>query len=226
VARDPVFGTGPGNWMVHYPRVTAPGDPSFSGTDPIPTNPWPSSDWMAFWAERGLIGVLLLLGAGLAAGLTLWRRLGDPELAPGSVTLLGVLVAALVAGLFDAVLLLAAPTLFTFAAAGALLPPTGAVASRALAGRVRITAVAGSLLIGLLLVLQSAGGTAAISMTGESRQRHVLEAAARLDPGNHRLRLQLALRGSCAQRRPHAAAAVRLLPWHEWPRRAQAACGR
>jgi O-antigen ligase len=28
VLRDPVFGTGPGNWMVKYPLVTQPGDPS------------------------------------------------------------------------------------------------------------------------------------------------------------------------------------------------------
>src|SRR5262245_50643550 len=55
VLHDPVFGAGPGNWMVKYPLVTTPGDPSFSGADPIPTNPWPSSDWIAVLTERGVI---------------------------------------------------------------------------------------------------------------------------------------------------------------------------
>ena len=50
---DPVFGAGPGNWPVKYPLVTTPGDPSFAGADPMPTNPWPSSDWVAFLTERG-----------------------------------------------------------------------------------------------------------------------------------------------------------------------------
>jgi hypothetical protein len=77
-----VFGTGPGNWMVKYPLVTQPGDPSYSGADPIPTNPWPSSDWMATLAERGVIGVLLLLLFGLSAVTVAFRRLRDPPTRP------------------------------------------------------------------------------------------------------------------------------------------------
>jgi O-antigen ligase len=225
VPRDPVFGVGPGNWMVRYPQVTTPGDPSFSGADPIPTNPWPSSDWMAFWSERGLVGVLLLLGAGLAAALTAWRRLGRPDQALTSVALLGTLTAAVVAGLFDAVLLLAAPTLFTFAAAGALLPQAGPVLSRPLERSHRRLAIGLVLVAALAATARSAGEVAAIVTTGQTRQRSALEWASRFDPGNHRLHLYLATRGSCAQRRPHARAARALLPWHEWPRRAVEDCG-
>ena len=223
VARDPVFGVGPGNWMVRYPQVTTPGDPSFGGADPIPTNPWPSSDWMAFWAERGMVGVLLLLGAGLAAAVTAWRRLHQPGQALASVALLGCLTAAMVAGLFDAVLLLAAPTLFVFAAVGALLPPSGTVVAVPL--RRRRAALAATSLVALLVVLRSAGELTAIALTSQGRQRAVLERASQFDPGNHRLHLYLAMRGSCAQRLPHARAARRLLPFHDWPRRAAAACG-
>jgi len=223
VARDPVFGVGPGNWMVRYPQVTTPGDPSFGGADPIPTNPWPSSDWMAFWAERGMVGVLLLLGAGLAAAVTAWRRLHQPGQALASVALLGCLTAAMVAGLFDAVLLLAAPTLFVFAAVGALLPPSGTVVAAPLRRRSAALAAAG--LVALLVVLRSAGELTAIALTSQGRQRAVLERASQFDPGNHRLHLYLAMRGSCAQRLPHARAARRLLPFHDWPRRAEAACG-
>ena len=225
VVRDPVFGTGPGNWMVRYPQVTTPGDPSFAGADPIPTNPWPSSDWMALWAERGIIGVLLLLGAGLSAAVTAWRRLRQPGQALASVALLGCLTAAMVAGLFDAVLLLAAPTLFVFAAVGALLPPSGAVVSIPLDPRRRRTALAAASLVSVLVVLRSAGELTAIALSSQGRQRVVLERASQFDPGNHRLHLYLAMRGSCAQRLPHARAARRLLPFHDWPRRAAAACG-
>ena len=224
VVRDPVFGTGPGNWMVLYPTVTAPGDPSYAGADPIPTNPWPSSDWMAFWSERGLVGVLLLLGAGLAAGLMAVRRLRDPDHAASAVALLGLLAATAVAGLFDAVLLLAAPTLLVFAGMGALVPATGALISRPLTGRrggLTLAVIGAS----LLLTAQSAGGVAAIVIGAESRRREVLTEAVRYDPGNHRLHLMLAMRGSCSQRLPHARKAVRLLPYHPFPQRALEACG-
>ena len=61
-----ILGVGPGNWQVYYPRYTSPGDPAFDRGDPIPTNPWPSSDWMAMLAERGAPATLCLL-AGLGA---------------------------------------------------------------------------------------------------------------------------------------------------------------
>ena len=56
-----MLGVGPGNWPVHYPRYMSPGDPSFDADDMIPTNPWPSSDWMALLAERGLPAFVLLI---------------------------------------------------------------------------------------------------------------------------------------------------------------------
>jgi hypothetical protein len=205
--------------------VTTPGDPSFAGADPIPTNPWPSSDWVAFLAERGAIGVLLLLGAGLAAGLTALRRLGEPEREGPAIALLAVLTASAVTGLFDAVLLAAAPTLFTMAALGALLPATGAVIERAIPPTRRRLVLGGLVVAGLVVVAQSAAGVTALGIAGRSRERAVLARAVQWDPGNHRLHLTLAMRGSCRVRLPHAQAAVRLLPYHEWPRRALRACG-
>ncbi|HEX9895585.1 MAG TPA: O-antigen ligase family protein [Gemmatimonadales bacterium] len=224
VKQDPVFGTGPGNWMVQYPRVTTPGDPSFAGTDPIPTNPWPSSDWMAILAERGLIGVLLLAAAGVAATLVAVRRLRDPEQGAAALGILGLLCATLVTGMFDAVLLLAPPTLVVFAALGALLPDTGTVLTRELAGRRRAAAVGIPLLLTSLLVLHSGGQLAAIRITEIGQQRSAMEAALRYEPGNYRLHLLLSMRGNCAQRLPHARVARRLLPYHAWPKRMAATC--
>ena len=46
--------SGPGNWAVVYPKFASHGDPSL-GTDGMTANPWPSSDWMTFLSERGLV---------------------------------------------------------------------------------------------------------------------------------------------------------------------------
>src|SRR6478672_9560342 len=57
-AEHPLLGVGPGNWPVVYPRVAARGDPSIDHDDGMTANPWPSSDWIAMLAERGLPATL------------------------------------------------------------------------------------------------------------------------------------------------------------------------
>lgn len=225
--RDPLLGAGPGNWFVQYPRVTTPHDPAFDADDPIPTNPWPSSDWVTFLVERGPVAVLLLLGAGAAGCLIALRRLRgpDPEAAVGATMLVGVLTAALVTGMFDAVLLLATPAFFVAAATGALLPATGPVVARRLAGRQRLGLAAAAAGFALLVTLVTAGQLAAIVLTHESASRASIEHALRYDPGDYRLHLILMRRGSCARRIPHARAAVKLMPYHPAPRKALAECG-
>src|SRR5690606_41399806 len=91
-------------------------------------NPWPSSDWAAFVSERGFPAALLLAFALIGIGARAMRRLvgaGDADEALGAAVLLALLLAATVAGMFDAVLLLALPTLLVFAGLGALLPVAG-----------------------------------------------------------------------------------------------------
>jgi hypothetical protein len=117
---------GPGNWFVHYPRVTRRGDPAYAAQDIIPTNPWPSSDWVALLVERGAMGAVLLLLAGAAVVASALRGTGgrsDPR-AAGAVA--GMMAAAFVCGSFDAVLILAAPSYLVFATVGALVPPMDA----------------------------------------------------------------------------------------------------
>ena len=233
VRSAPVLGTGPGNWFVHYPRVTSPGDPAFAGNDPIPTNPWPSSDWVAFLAERGIVGVLLLAGAGIAAMITALRRL-RPGTPPGetdrlaalsAAALSGMLAVAVVTGLFDAVLVLAAPTYFVFCLMGVLLPATRAVVSRNVSPKAGRALFAGASVLVLVLVVTSAGRLAAIRIAGDGRDRAAVERALRFDPGNHRLHLILARRGACRTRVPHARAAAALMPYHSAPAAALRACG-
>jgi len=225
VSRDPIFGTGPGNWPVIYPLVTTPGDPSFAGRDPMPTNPWPSSDWVTFLTERGLVAVVLLLAALAAMGLMAARRLRseDPHEVIRAVALLGLLTATLVTGAFDAVLLLAAPTLLVWTAAGLLLPATGTVTTLPIPVRSRLLPALAA--FGLAATARSAGQLGAILRAGPGWPLERLERAVRLDPGSYRLHLMIAERATCARGREHAAAAARLFPHLPAPRRRLAACG-
>ena len=225
---DPVFGVGPGNWFVHYPRVTEPGDPAFAGYDAVPTNPWPSSDWVAFLTEIGVAGTLWVLLAGAAIWLTSWRRTRseDPAEAGRALMLLGLITAALVTGGFDAVLHLAAPAFLVASATGLLLPLTKAVVERELSALARRGLVTLALLVGLVLVLQSTGQQLALRATRDDRGRAAVQEALRFDPLNFRLHLRLAQGASCRVRLPHAERARALLPYHEYPRRVLRECGR
>lgn len=227
VRTDPMFGVGPGNWFVHYPRVTTRDDRSFAAGSSIPTNPWPSSDWVALLAERGLPALLLAVLAGAAIALTAARRLRaeDADTAAASATLLGMCAAAAITGAFDAVLLLPAPAYFVAVAAGLLLPVTRPITVRSLEGFRRPLALAVSLGLATVLVLGSAGHVTAIRIASTEGTRGAYQRAVQFYPGDHRLRLQLMRSGSCSRRVPHARAAAELMPYHDAPRRALAACG-
>ncbi len=213
VRRDPVLGVGPGNWPVLYPLVTTPGDPSFAPHDPMPTNPWPSSDWVALLVERGAVGAGLAFLAGLAMALTGARRLrsGDPAETRRATALLGMLTATLVAGLFDAVLLLAPPVMFAGAGTGLLLPATGTAWAPSLPARPKRLILAA--ILGVLAVLKSAGQTTAIVRAGPGWPVARLVRAVQYDPSSYRLHLLIAQRSPCAQARRHAGIAVRLFPY-------------
>ena len=81
----PVLGVGPGNWAVEYPKFASRNDPSLNDAG-MTSNPWPSSDWVAFVAERGFAAVVvyalglfgLLVGAWMRAraATTSHERLG------------------------------------------------------------------------------------------------------------------------------------------------------
>jgi O-antigen ligase len=204
VRRDPLFGTGPGNWFVDYPLVTTRGDPAYAGSDIIPTNPWPSSDWVALISERGAVGALLLL---LAGGAAIVAMLGedrdrDPNRAAAAGGVAGVLSAALVCGAFDAVLLLAAPAHLTWAAVGLLLPRTPAPSD----GGPRRVAT----LVALAFVVYTGAHTTAVALTASATGTRTLARAAQFAPGEHRLQLELAQRGRCE----NALRAARLMPNH------------
>jgi len=228
----PLFGVGPGNWPVVYPEYASRNDPSMSTDETITSNPWPSSDWVAYLSERGGIGLALLLLAMLGLigrALRELRRGGprDPERVLTAIALVGTLVAVAVVGAFDAVLLIAAPTFFVWTLAGALAPPASGSFNFEKGVRPLVPGVV--IALALIVIGRSAGQIASIAVFSTSTKLAAIVQAARLDPGSYRVRSKLAqtylARGDCAHARPEAHAAHDLFPHAAEPRRQIAACG-
>jgi O-antigen ligase len=231
----PALGVGPGNWPVWYPRYASRRDPSL-GEDGMTSNPWPSSDWAAHLAERGIAATILLALVLVAAALNAVRallsaRTADETLLPAALG--SVLVATLVVGAFDAVLLLAAPALLVWASIGALWPEpppsrSGSGATGATRERPRRLAVA-FVVIALLFAARSASQAVAMSFADEGASHASIARAATADPGSYRLQIWLARgderRGRCKDLRIHARAALALFPSAAEPRRLLAGCG-
>jgi O-antigen ligase len=232
-ADHPILGVGPGNWAVAYPQYADRRDPSMSNAGGMTDNPWPSSDWVAFVSERGWAAALFLALAFLGLVIRGWKTLraarvtADAERATASLMLIGTIVTTAVVGLFDAVLLIAIPTMFTWLLAGALSPDgdykTG------IGKGVREFAAPALVLIGVLAIARSSMQIAAMDTYSATSQLKVLERAARFDPGSYRIRQRLAdgylARGECGKAAPHALALRRLYPNAAGPRTVIRRCG-
>ncbi len=228
----PIFGVGPGNWPLHYPRYMSPGDPSFDADDVIPTNPWPSSDWVAMLAERGLPASVFLLLAGGSVALGAWARVRSGArrtAALGDLTIVATLIAIVIVGAFDVVLLLPAPSFFAWTAIGALASsarPIREVPLSPLARR-RLTLLLA--VVGAGLLIRSLSQVVAMAVTGAG-SREALELAAKVDPASYRIHMLLAQEwradGQCGRALPHAERARELYPDHPAPRVVLRRCGR
>ncbi len=220
----PLFGVGPGNWPVEYPKRVGRNDLSLDQTNEgMTANPWPSSDWVACIAERGpaALVLLVLVFAGLAMNaLRRLRRATDPDDALAAVTLLGVLAGATLTGMFDAVLLLAVPALLVWTAFGALT--TNEERASGTTWRLVVLAIAAMSVDG---VIRSGGKLMAMDVFATHSDRASLVRAAQIDPGNYRLQLRLArLRGR--DRCVHARAAHALFPAARAAADASRGCGK
>ena len=218
-AAHPLFGVGPGNWPVEYPKHAARRDPSLDPSEPgVTFNPWPSSDWIAIVAERGFVAAIVIAFAFVAMFVSAFRQLFVTERAEEAMALLGTLAGVAVTGAFDAVLLLAAPALIVWTILGALHPPMPIDA----APRTMPVLFA----IAFLLVAAAGAfrsGSQLVAMDLYSRGS--LERAARIDPANYRARLRLAQIGKRKQRCGHARAAYALFPNADAARDVASACG-
>ncbi|HET8648865.1 MAG TPA: O-antigen ligase family protein [Gemmatimonadales bacterium] len=233
VEDDPVLGVGPGNWPVAYPRYTTPGDPAYQYGAVMPTNPWPSSDWVALLAERGAPAFLLLAIAGGLMLIRGWRGLSNAvprEEALEAVTLTGFLSVLAVVGAFDAVLLLPGPNLLVWPALGALIPVGRPQLSVEIGGR-RLRRIRRAIaVIGVLLVVRSGMQLAAMSVYHSGRDNTTLDRAAALDPGSYRIQMSAAAieisRHRCDLALPHIQQARRLFPTLPAPERYLRTCTR
>lgn len=225
----PLLGVGPGNWPVRYPEYAVERDPSLDPSAPGATsNPWPSSDWVAYFSERGFPAGMLLLAIGGLIGLAGIRRVlaaRDADEGLQSAALLSVIVGAGVAGTFDAVLLLALPAFLVWLSLGLLYPPDPVAESRS-------GTIGSAALVGLTLIVVAGGAVRSASQifsmaayTSESSE-WMLRAAA-IDPGNYRLQLRLARSGGGRSREvrcEHGLAARDLFPNARAARNAAAGC--
>lgn len=206
-AAHPILGVGPGNWPVRYPEYAARNDGSLDPSEPGTTfNPWPSSDWVAFVSERGFAATALLAVVFVLLFLRGWKRLRAEDLDErrAAATLLATIAAACVAGAFDAVLMLAFPSFLVWTALGAL---GGGSVPAPTARRQRVLVIL-AILVSILGTVRSASQLVAMEVFATRGDRASLERAARIDPGNYRVRLRLARKGRC----DHARAALALFP--------------
>ena len=226
----PLFGVGPGNWAVAYPKYASPDDASMSSSDGVTANAWPSSDWFAFLSERGVIGFGLLLAVmlGLFGRAVKELRAGrghDVERVLTAIALIATFIATAVVGAFDAVLMLAAPAFFFWTAAGLLAPPRAGSIEWDKGARLAPTA---ALVFGGVAVIRSAAQLVAMG-TYDANQRFTVVLAAAIDPGNYRIQLRLAqadlARGDCVHARRTARSARALFPNAGEPKRILAECG-
>ena len=238
LASNPLLGVGPGNWGVEYPRYASRNDPSLTASDDgMTSNPWPSSDWVAFAAERGAPATAFLALAFVAfLVLAAWHvgvaRGADSVL--GAFTLASTVIIALVVGAFDAVLLLAPPTLFVWLVLGVLAEPpsastNGGTTRRTITTGVRQWAPAIVFALALVAVGRSALQIAAMATVTASTRTSALERASLLDPGSYRIHMRLAeaylSAGRCDRARPEGRDARDLFPMAEAPRQLLSACG-
>jgi len=131
-----------------------------------------------------------------------------------------MLGAAFVAGMFDAVLLLALPTLVIWTALGALWSAgASAPALKAAANAAALQRV--------ILVLLVAAGTyrSASQLLAMQLEDSQPRRATAIDPGNYRIHLRLARGGNRKQRCEHARAAHALFPAAEAARALSRGCG-
>ena len=231
-AAHPLLGVGPGNWGVVYPKYAAPNDPSIDLDGGMTSNPWPSSDWIAVLAERGVIAfiAIALVLFGLLMGA--WRRAdrasNTGEYVEGLALATTLVVTVIVAG-FDAVLLLPAPALIAWALFGALAAPSPVRRAVALSPGARRRITIAVLLVGALAVLRSSTQIAAMAVFSDAHTAARFERAASFDPGSYRIQMRLAVlyeeRGDCDRARGAARAARDLFPNAPAPRRIIRNCG-
>ena len=236
-AAHPVFGVAPGNWPVRYVQYAPGGDKSLA-EDGMTANPWPSSDWIAFISERGIIATLALVSVFAALFLGAmrgWNAEPDGDAVLLKITLASTIAAAMVVSCFDAVLLLPAPAFLIWGILGAASGGTslGYFTRRReidLSAKEWMIFASVTLLFATVSVVRSATATTAMTIVGRGGQTANWALGATWDPGSYRLNARVAQlyenRGRCAKAVPFARRAVALFPSSGPAKRLVRRCGK
>jgi O-antigen ligase len=123
IATHPLLGVGAGNWSAAYPGYAPPTDPSNRPGLVWQTPARSTSDWLGFLAERGIFAfTFFLMAMGGIARRAIRRARSDASEASRehSIVVLASLAIAGMAGAFDSVLQLAAPSFLLFLVMGSL----------------------------------------------------------------------------------------------------------
>jgi hypothetical protein len=230
VHRHPLLGVGPGNWSVAYPEVASENDPSYTPASIQPVNRLANSDWLGATAELGLVA-MLMAGAAVFALVSEDRRRLAPDRsddeAAQAVTTLCTLVALLVVGALDCVLLRAPPAYLCALVLGSLHPQKGAQGPSSLAVQ-RLLAVGAG--VAMLAFVGHRGVEIAAHLTWINEPNaQGLARAARINPGDYQLAARMAWvlagQGQCDEASRHAQRALRLSPSHLLARQVLERCG-
>ena len=217
-ASNPVFGVGPGNWPVEYVRFAPSGDRSLTD-DGMTANPWPSSDWVAFISERGLVPTIALIGVFTVLFFTALRRWGElenPDAVLAQCVLACTVVATIVVSAFDVVLLLAAPAFMVWAVLGATSGIRRGAREVSVSPGWLSPAAAALVLASLVSTTRSAAQMLSMTSVGQGGYTAGWVNGAMWDPGSYRINLRVAelysRRGRCSVARGYARQAVALFP--------------
>ncbi len=229
-AAHPVLGVGPGNWPVQYPKFAPASDRSLTN-DGMTANPWPSSDWVAFISERGIVPAIALAAFFVILFFSAFRRwawLDDSELVLARLVLGGTIAATIVVSMFDASLLLAAPALLVWSALGA---SSGAGRRRRLEYKPAFQwrwALVAIVVLSVSAIVRSSTQIAAMWEVGDGGQRAGWVRGATWDPGSYRINMRVAElhanRGKCTAARGFAMRAGNLFPNAAAPKRILSRC--
>jgi O-antigen ligase len=228
---NPVFGVGPGNWPVQYPRYAPGGDRSLADNG-MTANPWPSSDLVAFVSERGFTGAVMLIAAFAAlffGSLRRWADANDADHVMMKVALAGTIVIAMVVSAFDAVLLLPAPAFLVWMIVGASVGPRRGGRDVDLGQRPVSLLMPALILIMAVTVGRSATQVVSMNAVGTGGSTAGWVQGAFWDPGSFRINQKVAelyaRRGRCNRARPYSRQAVELFPRSPQARSTARRCG-
>lgn len=230
-AANPVFGVGPGNWPVEYVRFAPDGDRSLT-EDGMTANPWPSSDWVAFISERGVVPTAALLTAFVLlffTSLRRWSELENADAVLAQCVLAGTIIATIVVSAFDVVLILGAPSLLVWSILGATSGLRRSLKAIEVSSRTLSFAAAALMIASLIAVARSATQTLAMTAVGRGGLTAGWVEGAMWDPGSYRINYRVAelyaRRGRCSTARGYARQALSLFPHSPQAKRVARSCG-